>query len=96
MSAANRIIEQLKTAKQSLVMQYHINELALFGSYSRGEEHPDSDIDLLVTFSQPIGVGFIDLADELEKILHKKVDLVSRNAIKPKYFQAIKDQLIYV
>jgi uncharacterized protein len=50
----------------------------------------------MVDFSQPIGIRFIDLAEELEQLLHQKVDLVSRNAIKPKYYKAIEQELIYV
>jgi predicted nucleotidyltransferase len=70
--------------------------LAVFGSVSRGDSNDDSDVDILVDFSQSIGIEFITLADELENILQHKIDLVSRNAIKPKYFEQIKDDLIYV
>ena len=50
----------------------------------------------MVDFSRPIGIAFVDLADELEKILQMKVDLVSRGGIKPKYFAVIQPDLIYV
>jgi predicted nucleotidyltransferase len=43
-----------------------------------------------------VGIKFIDLADELEQMLQNKVDLVSRNGLKPKYYQAIEPELIYV
>jgi predicted nucleotidyltransferase len=56
----------------------------------------NSDIDILVEFTKPVGIEFIDLADELEKMLKSKVDLVSKNGIKPKYYEAIKKDLIYV
>ncbi len=79
-----------------LVKKYSIKGLALFGSYSRNEASETSDIDLLVDFEKPIGIRFIDLADELELLLHKKVDLVSRKAVKPGYFKAIEQELIYV
>jgi predicted nucleotidyltransferase len=42
------------------------------------------------------GIEFIDLAEELEKILNRKVDLVSKNGVKPKYFDEIQKDLIYV
>lgn len=70
--------------------------MAVFGSISRGDNNDKSDIDILVDFTEPIGIDFIDLADELENILKHKVDLVTRNAIKPKYFAQIKDELQYV
>lgn len=55
-----------------------------------------SDIDLMVDFFEPVGIRFIELADELEEMLNQKVDLVSRNGIKPKYFRVIEPELIYV
>jgi predicted nucleotidyltransferase len=70
--------------------------LAIFGSYSRNEQNEKSDLDILVEFDNKIGMGFIDLADELENSLHLKVDLVSKKGIKERYFQAIKSDLIYV
>ena len=77
--------------------KYGVKELAIFGSYSRNEAVADkSDVDILVDFSQPIGLAFVDLADELESLLQLKVDLVSRGGIKPKYFTVIEPDLIYV
>jgi predicted nucleotidyltransferase len=91
------ILATLKQAKPSLQKKYGVKEIALFGSYSRNTAVAGkSDVDVMVAFSQPIGLAFIDLADELEKLLQTKVDLVSRNGIKPKYFTVIEPDLIYV
>ncbi|MGH2649176.1 MAG: nucleotidyltransferase family protein [Ginsengibacter sp.] len=91
------IISILKQAKPGLQKSYGFTSLALFGSYSRNAAIPgQSDIDVMVEFAQPAGIRFIDLADELEEILKQKVDLVSRKAIKPKYFEVIEPDLIYV
>ena len=76
--------------------KYHVSELGLFGSVVRSDFSPESDIDIMVDFSQPIGIEFVDLADELEAKLKRKVDLVSRKGIKPQYFNAIQTELIYV
>ena len=97
MTERQTIITTLKKAKPSLEKKYGVRDLALFGSYSRNEAHTDkSDVDIMVDFSQPIGLAFVDLADELEEILQLKVDLVSRRGIKPKYFTVIEPDLIYV
>ena len=55
----------------------------LFGSFSRDEAVNDSDIDILVEldYSTHIGLGFVNMKLDLEEKLHKKVDLVSSNAI---------------
>lgn len=70
--------------------------MGLFGSVVRDDFSLDSDIDIVVDFSQPIGIEFIDLAMELEALLQRKVDLVSRDGIKPKYFIEIQRDIVYV
>jgi len=79
-------INKLKTAKPILLQNYPIKQLALFGSASRQEDNEDSDVDIMVEFDSPVGMEFIHLCYELEKILNRKVDLVSRKGIKEKYF----------
>jgi uncharacterized protein len=54
---------------------------AVFGSFARGEADENSDIDLLVRFSKPIGWAFYGIADELEMVLGRKVDLATENMI---------------
>lgn len=71
----------------------------LFGSYIRGEADLKSDIDILVDldYSQRIGLQFIQMKLDLEKLLHSKVDLVSSNGLSD-YVKPIVDkekQLIY-
>ena len=71
----------------------------LFGSYVRGNADNDSDIDILVDldYSQKIGLQFIQMKLDLEKLLHTKVDLVSSNGMS-KYIKPLVDSeknLIY-
>jgi predicted nucleotidyltransferase len=87
---------QLSKHKCRLFDKYPIKTMAIFGSYARKTQNEFSDIDILVDFKDQIGIRFIDLADEIEKILNTKVDLVSRRGIKEPYFDAIKSDLIYV
>lgn len=55
----------------------------LFGSYSRNEAQKDSDIDILVDldYSKHIGLGFVQMQDDLEQKLRKKIDLVSSKGV---------------
>lgn len=53
-------------------------------------------MDIIVEFSDNIGIRFIDLAEEIESLLNRHVDLVSKKAVKPKYYETIKDEIIYV
>ncbi len=71
----------------------------LFGSYVRGQADSQSDIDILVDldYSQKIGLIFVQMQIDLEKMLKAKVDLVSSNSLS-KYIKPIIDeeeQLIY-
>ena len=70
--------------------------MAIFGSYSREEQSDISDVDIIVEFSGKIGIRFIDLADEIEELLGVKVELVSKNGIKDRYYKSIKQDLVYV
>jgi hypothetical protein len=90
------IKETLQNHKHRLSEKYGINRMAIFGSYSVGQQTIASDIDILVDFNKPIGIEFIDLADELESMLHLKVDLISKNGVKSHYLKQIESQLQYV
>lgn len=79
-----------------MFLEYSIKSLAIFGSNARKEQKDGSDLDLLVEFNDKVGVRFIDLAEELEKLIGFKVDLVSRKGIKDKYFKRIQSDLMYV
>ncbi|MCB9252749.1 MAG: nucleotidyltransferase family protein [Flavobacteriales bacterium] len=86
----------LQRHKQGLSEKYGVSVMAIFGSYVKEQQNENSDIDILVDFNKPIGIEFIDLANELEVILQNKVDLVSKNGIKPQYLKYIEPDLTYV
>ena len=92
----NQIKTKLEIHKKELFEKYPIKDLAIFGSYARNEQNPNSDLDLMVEFHSRVGSEFIELADKLEEILGIKVDLVSKKGIKERYFDRIKEDLIYV
>lgn len=96
MASLNDIKDILKNNKQRLAHKYGLSLMAIFGSYGRGQQTEKSDIDILVDFNKPIGIEFIDLANELEKLLKTKVDLVSKNGVKPYYLKQIEQELNYV
>lgn len=69
-----------------LVLKRHgVSKASVFGSVARGEEHPNSDIDVLVEIPRPYGLfEFISIKQSLEDALERKVDLVDYRAIKPR------------
>ncbi len=96
MSHLTAIKSILKKIKPELESKYHVQSIGLFGSVVRHDFKPESDVDILVEFSAPIGIEFVDLGDFLESKINRKVDLVSRKAIKENYFKAIERELVYV
>jgi hypothetical protein len=90
------ILTELRRVKPELQQKYGLTEIALFGSYSRDEQTPESDIDLMLDFDPVSYKNFVNCAYTLEEISHdKKVQVVIRDGIKPRYFEAIKPDLIY-
>lgn len=96
MNRKDDILRILAKNKESLCSKYPIKSLAVFGSTAKEEDSEESDVDVLVEFNENIGIRFIDLADEIESLLDRRVDLVSKNAVKPKYYKSIKRELIHV
>ena len=96
MRTLQEIKNTLSKHKRRLFHDYPIKSMAIFGSYSRKEQNDSSDLDILVEFSDKIGIRFVDLADDLENIVGFKVDLVSKRGVKAKYLKSIDSDLIYV
>lgn len=96
MSELSTIQNILTQLKPELIEKYNVSSIGLFGSVVRDDFKPTSDVDIIVDFSKPIGIEFVDLADYIEKKLQKRVDLVSKSGVKPKYLKAIEREIIYV
>lgn len=77
--------ETLNRELPTLAARYFVNSLEIFGSYVRQEQRDESDLDLLVTFSKTPGLlKFVELENYLSDLLDVKVDLVMKDALKPK------------
>ncbi|MGB9667160.1 MAG: nucleotidyltransferase family protein [Candidatus Cryosericum sp.] len=73
----------LRNSKQILADKYGVSSIAVFGSYARGQQKANSDVDLLVDFDRAIGgFAFIELANDLEELLGMNVDLLTPRMIK--------------
>lgn len=87
----------LLSHKQDLSDKYGVREIGIFGSYVRSEHRKNSDIDILVELEKPMGFfKFIRLERYLSELLGAKVDLVTKNALKPHIGQRILAEVIYV
>ena len=96
MKSKEEVLQILKEAKPELVRRYGLRRLALFGSYARGDQREDSDVDILVEVDPSIGLEFVDLADYLEELVGVRAEVVSSRAIKPRNWKVIEQELIDV
>lgn len=96
MKTTDEVLALLRQALPRLQATYPIRSLALVGSYARGEQTPQSDVDLVVELTPGAGMGFIYLAQELEALLGLPVDLISAGGIKPTYQPSFWADAIHV
>jgi predicted nucleotidyltransferase len=90
------ILSLLSKNKYKLEKRFKVRRMALFGSYARGDQQSDSDVDILVDIDPSVGLEFVTLAEQIEQLLGLRVELVSRRAIKPNKLKHIEQDLIYV
>lgn len=96
MITRNDILIKLKDLKPILYQDYSVKQIGLFGSFSDDSFTDDSDIDILVEFEKPIGWKYFSLEIYLEKIFGRKIDLVTKNALKEQIKDRILNQVKYV
>ena len=87
----------LKEHRAEVVRKYRVSEIGIFGSFVRSEQREKSDVDILVSFSGiPDVFKYMELEDYLKKLLHRKVDLVRKEAIRPELKKRILKEAVYV
>ncbi len=96
MITTNEIISKLKELKPELYNDYSVKEIGIFGSFADDTFTEESDIDILVELEKPIGWKFFSLELYLEKIFNRKIDLVTKNALKEQIKDSILSQVKYV
>ncbi len=95
-NARNKILEKLKENLAILRRDFNVSKIGVFGSVARGQESDESDIDILVEFSEPIGLfRFMELEKLLTSLLGRKVDLVTKDALKPVIKEAVLRESVY-
>jgi len=94
MKSTEEILERLRQARPQLARDFGVKRIAVFGSYARGEQRADSDVDVLVEVDPSIGLRFVDLADRIESLLGVRTDVVSRRAISPRHWAVIEKELV--
>ncbi len=97
MKTIKEITATLETLKPTLKERFKVKTIGIFGSYVRGEQRKQSDIDVLVEFEEPVGLfEFMDLEIYLSEVLSIKVDLVSKKALKTHIGKRILEEVVIV
>lgn len=93
------IKEILEEHKDEVRRKYKVSEIGIFGSFVRGEQKRQSDVDIIVEFDPkniPGLLKFIEMERFLEKLLRKKVDLVRKGGIRPELRKSILKEVVYI
>ncbi len=92
-----QVLTLLSQHRDEIAKKFAVEHLALFGSTARGEAREDSDVDVLVEFKGPATFdGYMGLKFYLEDLFHAKVDLVTKDAVKPRMRPIIEKDMIHV
>lgn len=93
----DQVLEELRRHRPEIEARFAVKHLSVFGSAARDELRPDSDIDVLVEFSGKATFdGYMELKFYLENLLGRNVDLVTRDAVKPRMRPLIEHEAIHV
>ena len=88
-------VDEIRRLATPIAQQYGVAKLALFGSYARGEQNANSDIDFIVDKGAIRGWEFFGFIDDLEKSLNTRVDVLTYNALRSSMIHdAIRDEVI--
>jgi predicted nucleotidyltransferase len=93
--SADSVIEQIARIREELRQRYTVTRIGVFGSFARGEEEPDSDLDVIVELAQPTFDHYMDLKFRLEEVLQRPVDLVMVETLKPRLRPIIEQEVVY-
>jgi len=87
----------LENHKVEIIERFKVKEIGVFGSFVKNLQNKESDLDILVDYSQPVSFfQFLELEEYLENLFHMKVDLVSKTALKPKIGEQILREIAYI
>ncbi len=97
MRTIKEIKKILASYKPELQKRYKVKEIGIFGSYIKGKQRKNSDLDILIDFyEKPDLFTFVEIENFLSEKLKVKVDLVMKSALKPHIGEIILQEVIYI
>ena len=97
MKTLEEIKQILRQNKPLLQEHYRVTQLGIFGSYARGEQTQESDVDVLIDYDRaPTLFKLVELRDYLSSAIGMKVDIVTQNGLKPRIRERVLSEVVYV
>ncbi|XHH07937.1 MAG: nucleotidyltransferase family protein [Candidatus Bathyarchaeia archaeon] len=99
MKKIDEIKNILALHKEELKLKYQVREIGIFGSYVRGQQRKQSDLDVLVEFDETANLSLLDfvrLENYLSELLKVKVDLVEKHTLKPRIGRRVLEEVVKV
>lgn len=89
------ILNILKRHENEIKEKYHVKRIGLFGSYAKGLQNEENNVDVLVEFVKPTFDNFIELTFYLEDLFGKKVDLLTPNSLSPYMKSVVEKEAVW-
>ena len=100
MLTREELIEKLRKESDSLKIDFGVKRIAIFGSFADNTQTVHSDVDVVIELAKPLGFKFFDLVERLEKVVGKKMDILTVDALKTmrvkQVARSIEESLLYV
>ncbi len=92
---AGSVVERIASIREELSERYTVVRIGVFGSFARGDESPESDVDIIVELAEPTFDHYMDLKFRLEEVLQRPVDLVMADTVKRRLKPIIEQEVVY-
>ncbi len=89
------MVSRISAIRQELSDRYTVKRIGVFGSCAKGDEGPESDVDIIVELDAPTFDHYMDLKFRLEEVLRRPVDLVMADTVKPRLRPIIERETVY-
>lgn len=89
------VFNVIKSHKNEIKTKYDVKKIGIFGSYAKGLQNEESDVDILVEFKKPSFDKFMELSFYLEELFGKKVDLLTPNSLSPFMKPSVEEEVVW-
>lgn len=92
---ASGVVQSISGVREELRERFSVVRIGVFGSFARGDETPESDVDIVVELAEPTFDHYMDLKFRLEEVLQRPVDLVMADTLKPRLKPIVEREVVY-